>query len=89
MKVVVRRLISATLALVVALVMMFSMMHAWYTLSSAPEVGGIEIAISGGTNILFAANKTYNADGVVYNYPAVKCALMVHQAYDDYIDACI
>ena len=70
MKVIVRRLISATLALIVALVMMFSMMHAWFTLSSAPEVGGIEIAINGGTNILFAANKTHNVNGRVYNYPA-------------------
>ena len=84
MKIVVRRLIAAVLALAVAVVMMFSMMYAWVTLSSAPEVGGLKISLSTGGTIMIAANKTVTVDGVTYNYPATFFPTLDFNHYSEY-----
>ena len=70
MKLAARRLISAVLILAITGAILFAMMYAWFTLSSAPEVGGFEITISVGGNIMIAPNKVYNVDGKTYNYPS-------------------
>lgn len=84
MKLAARRLISAVLILAITGAILFAMMYAWFTLSSAPEVGGFEITISVGGNIMIAPNKVYNVDGKTYNYPSNFSSSINFNLYSEY-----
>ena len=84
MKLAIRRLVSAVLLLAIVGAIMFAMMYAWFTLSSAPEVGGFEITISVGGNIMIAPNKAYKVGDTTYNYPAAFSPKLNFNIYSEY-----
>lgn len=64
------KLVAAGLSLALALTLVLMSTYAWFTLSTAPEVGGIQMTISDNT-ILVAADVCETVDGVAYHYPGV------------------
>ncbi len=64
------RLFSAVMLMLISISMMSFVSYAWFTLSTAPEISGIKVAISGDNTIMIAPNLTMNLeDGTVANYP--------------------
>ena len=64
------RLFSAIMLIIVSLTMMVFVSYAWFTVSEAPEVSGIKVAINGDNTIMIAPNLSANlSDGTVANYP--------------------
>lgn len=64
------RLFSAIMLMLISLSMMSFVSYAWFTLSTAPEISGIKVAISGDNTIMIAPNIELTlGDGTVANYP--------------------
>ena len=64
------RLFSAIMLILISISMMSFATYAWFTLSTAPEISGIKVAINGDNTIMIAPNLTMTLeDGTVANYP--------------------
>lgn len=81
---IIRKLITATLALILSAVMVVTVTYAWTTISTAPIVEGIQITIGGGHTILVAPNIAQTVDGQTYNYPGYFGDTLNFTRYDQY-----
>lgn len=64
------KLLAVVLALAVSASLVVMSTYAWFTMSGAPEVGGIQVNIGGGNTILIASDiAVENEDGTVSHYP--------------------
>lgn len=64
------KLLAVVLALTVSASLVVMSTYAWFTMSGAPEVGGIQVNIGGGNTILIASDVALeNEDGTVIHYP--------------------
>lgn len=69
MKKIYMKLAASVMSILIAFTMIIGATYAWFTLSSSPEVGGINVSIGGGRTILLAPDLTTEADGVTIHYP--------------------
>ena len=80
------KLFACLAALVIAASLMVVSTYAWLTMSSAPDVAGMQIRIGGKNTILIAADCTVeNEDGTVSHYPGAFAETLdfaEHGAYD-------
>ncbi len=65
----IKKLLAATLAVIISIVLIVTVTYAWTTLSSAPLAEGIQISIGGGNTILLAPNVEQTVGDAVCNYP--------------------
>lgn len=85
MKKTMTKLIASVLSLIVAAALAVVASFAWLTISAEPEVGGIEIRVSGDTTILMAADiVVQNSDGTVSHYPGNFSRTLSFSDYDTY-----
>ena len=78
------KLIAATMAVVLAVVMSVMVTYAWTVLSTAPVAEGIQITIGGSNTILVAPDLTKTVDGKTYHFPggfSGKLNFSHHEAY--------
>ena len=66
---IIRKLVASAIILSILLVMMVAVSYAWTSLSTSPEVSGLQISIGGRDTIMIAPNMSVTVDGKVYNYP--------------------
>lgn len=62
------KLVASGVALALAAILVLMTSYAWFTLSTSPEVGGIQVNISDNT-ILVAPDLTETEDGKTFHYP--------------------
>lgn len=65
----IRKLSAAVMALILTVVMVVTVSYAWFTLSDAPVVEGIQVTIGGGNTILIAPDQSQTVNGTTYHYP--------------------
>jgi len=65
----IKKLIAASLAVIVSIVLIVTVTYAWTTLSTAPLAEGIQISIGGGNTILLAPNIEQSVGDSTCNYP--------------------
>lgn len=78
------RLIAAGVSLALSAAVVVVSTFAWFTLSSTPEVTGIQMTIADNT-IMVAADLSETVDGVTYHYPGVFSDTLnfsQHESYD-------
>ena len=80
----IRKLVTAIMALVLTAVLAVTVSYAWMTISSNPVAEGIQISIGGGTTILIAADVMETVDGEVYHYPGTFGQTLNFKQYDRY-----
>ena len=81
----IRKLFAAIMALVLTVVMVATVSYAWFTLSDAPVVEGIQVTIGGGNTILIAPDLAVVVDGETIHYPGrfdSKLNFSQHAQYD-------
>ena len=66
---VIRKLLAAVLALILTVVMVVTVSYAWFTLSDAPVVEGIQVTIGGGQTILIAPDLAQKVGDTTYHFP--------------------
>lgn len=63
------KLVTGAVLVVIALVVLVASSYAWFSMSSAPAVGGLQMNIGGGDTIKIAADMTVQTDSGLLHYP--------------------
>lgn len=69
MKNTIIKLISFAVLTVIALVAVVSVSYAWISMSTSPEISGLQVKIGAVNTIMVAPNITKTTDGATLNYP--------------------
>ncbi len=80
----IKKLIVATLALILSVTLIVTATYAWTVLSKKPAVENIQITIGGGQTILLAPDIITEMDGQVCHYPGYFKDTLVFSRYDSY-----
>ncbi len=80
----IRKLLGAVMALILTVVMVVTVSYAWFTLSDAPVVEGIQVTIGGGNTILIAPDQSQTVDGTTYHYPGRFDKNLIFSQYSQY-----
>lgn len=79
------KLIAAVLSVLIAASLIVVSTYAWLTISSEPEIGGINIQIGGSNTIMLAADMVVdNGDGTVSHYPGAFSQTLRFSDYETY-----
>ncbi|MBQ9151277.1 MAG: hypothetical protein IJX72_03430, partial [Clostridia bacterium] len=80
----IRKLFAAIMALILTVVMVATVSYAWFTLSDAPVVAGIQVTIGGGNTILIAPDQSEEVDGKTYHYPGRFNSTLIFSQHTQY-----
>lgn len=81
---IIKKLVLASVAVVVSVILTVAVTYAWTTLSSAPEAAGIQISIGGGNTILLAPDLLETVNGEACHYPGNFNDTLVFSKFDSY-----
>ena len=80
----IKKLLAASLAVIISIVLIVTVTFAWTTLSTAPLAEGIQISIGGGNTILIAPNVEQTVGDSVCNYPGAFKDTLVFSQQSEY-----
>lgn len=79
-----KKMFLAGITAIISIILLVVVTFAWTTLSSSPEISGIQVSIGGANTILLAPDNTQVVDGNVYHYPGNFNNTLVFSRFDSY-----